>query len=236
MMKSSTSKFRHELKYLITVNQMEKIKQQLSVVMKPDQHAKNGSYMIRSLYFDDLWETAYNEKMAGTSSRKKYRIRCYDGKDDVIKLECKKKEGQYIHKTAASLTRDEFYRILAGEIDDFPASGNPLKQEFYVQVKANQLKPKVIVDYEREPYVFPYGDVRVTFDKNIRVALSDYDIFKAELPTIEVLPEEQLIMEVKFTEYLPEIIRELLPKEGALQTAASKYVMCLEKQKEFCRR
>lgn len=235
-MKSSSSKYRHELKYLITYEQMEWIKKRLAMIMDADANAQNGSYMIRSLYFDDMWETAYSEKMAGTSSRKKYRVRCYNGSSDVIKLECKKKEGQYINKTAVSLSTDEFYRTLSGDIEDFKDSDHMLKREFYMQTMVNQMKPKVIVDYEREPYVYPFGDVRITFDKNVRVALSDYDIFNMELPTIEVLPKGQLIMEVKFTEYLPEIIRDILPREGTVHTAASKYVMCLEKQKEFCRR
>lgn len=236
MMKSNTSKFRHELKYIITKKQKDEIEKHLQMVMKIDRHAENGSYMIRSLYFDDLWESAYREKAAGTFLRKKYRIRCYNGADDIIKLECKKKEGQYIHKTAASLSKDEFYRIINGDVQEFATSENRLKQAFYVECKTNQLQPKVIVDYEREPYVFPFGDVRITFDRNVRVALSDYDIFRKDLPTIEILPDDRLIMEVKYTEYLPEVIRDLLPKDGTIQTAASKYVMCLEKQKEFCRR
>lgn len=236
MKQNSSSKFRHELKYLITREQMEQIKKRISVIMNTDEHAKDGRYMIRSLYFDDLWESAYNEKMSGTSSRKKYRVRCYNGSSDVIKLERKRKEGQYINKVAVNLSAEEFYRMLSGEIEEFQCSGQRLKQDFYLETKINQMKPKVIVDYEREPYVYPFGDVRITFDTNIRVALSEYNIFNMELPTIEVLPEDQLIMEVKYTEYLPEIIRDILPTEGTVHTAASKYVLCLEKQKEFCRR
>ncbi len=236
MMKNDSRPFRHELKYLITKDQMETIRKRLLTVMKPDVHTKDGFYMIRSLYFDDLWESAFQEKMAGTPSRKKIRIRCYDGKDDVIKLEYKLKEGQYIQKKSANLTRAEFEQILAGNVDDFAKSENALKRDFYIQTKLNQLRPKVIVDYERKPYVFPFGDVRITFDENIRVALSDFNIFDKELPTIEVLEKDMLIMEVKYTEYLPDIIRDLLPKDKTIHTAASKYVMCLEKQKEFCRR
>ena len=235
-MKSNPFPFRHELKYLITKRQMEAIEKNLLTIMKPDVHTDDGYYMIRSLYFDDLWESALQEKLAGTPSRKKIRIRCYNCSDDVIKLEYKLKEGQYIHKKSTKLTHEEFDRILKGDIEDFAQSEDALKRDFYIQTKLNQLRPKVIVDYERKPYVFPFGDVRITFDENIRVALSDFNIFDKELPNVEVLEKDMLIMEVKYTEYLPDVIRDLLPKDKTIHTAASKYVMCLEKQKEFCRR
>lgn len=235
-MKKSKQGFRHELKFLITYREKTEIVQKLRCIMQMDDHAGASGYMIRSLYFDDIWESAYQEKMAGTGSRKKYRIRCYDGNSQVIKLERKRKEGQYIQKTAESLTEEEFYKILSGDVEFLQKSNQELQQEFYREIKYNQMKPKVIVDYEREPYVYPYGDVRITFDTHIRSAISDYDIFNMEIPTLETLPQEQLIMEVKFTEYLPEIIRAILPTERTVHTAASKYVMCVDKQREFCRR
>ena len=235
-MKKSKESYRHELKYLISTWEKEFIEKKIAAILKQDIHSVDGGYMIRSLYFDDLWENAYNEKLAGTSSRKKYRIRCYNGQKDVIKLEKKKKEGQYIYKEAANLTEKEFLDILSGEVDFLKKSDHFLKQEFYYEIKTNQMRPKVIVDYEREPYVLAYGDVRITFDSHIRAAISGYDIFDLNIPTIEVLPKDQLIMEVKFTEYLPEMVRDILPHQDVALMAASKYVMCLEKQKEFCRR
>lgn len=111
---SKTERYRNEWKYLIDTAQKAAICNRLSPVLKLDKHAKNGGYMLRSLYFDDYYNSAYEEKDAGVLRRKKYRIRIYDCSDSSIKLERKKKFGSYIFKESASLTKDEVYKILDG--------------------------------------------------------------------------------------------------------------------------
>lgn len=113
-------KFRHELKYLLNPADAELIRERLSVVLHPDPHAENGEYHIRSLYFDDYWDTAYEEKISGVSRRRKYRIRAYNLRDDVIRLECKEKHAAYIGKQSAPLSREELARIWDGGLR-FPA-------------------------------------------------------------------------------------------------------------------
>ena len=98
---SSKERYRHEWKYLIDMAQKELICQRLSPFLELDKHARGGGYMIRSLYFDDYFHTAYEEKDAGVLERKKYRIRVYNCSDSSIKLERKKKFGSYIFKEAA---------------------------------------------------------------------------------------------------------------------------------------
>ena len=107
--------FRHELKYLITSYQKDIIEKRLECFLERDSHVENGVYMIRSLYFDDRVYSAYEEKLMGTEDRKKYRIRCYNYSDHTIKLECKNKQGSYIYKEAASLSREDTERIIAGD-------------------------------------------------------------------------------------------------------------------------
>lgn len=225
--------FRHELKFFISEFEKTMIEKQLQVVLFSDLHAENGVYTIRSLYFDDLWENAYTEKMAGVDSRKKYRIRIYNFEDQIIKLECKRKERQYINKRSATLNREEVDQILSGSYEFLKEKDNLLCKEFYLELKASLMRPKVIVDYEREPYVYPYGNVRITFDSRVRAGTFSDRLFDAAIPVFEVLEPNQLIMEVKFTEYLPELIRQLLPTRDNAYTAASKYTMCLEKKKEL---
>lgn len=226
-------KFRHELKFLISETEKEVIRSRLSAVMQRDSHAKNGMYFIRSLYFDDRMENAYEEKLAGTDERKKYRIRIYNLEDSVIRLECKRKEGQYINKISAGLTRQETDKLIAGEYDFLKMRKEQVCKDFYLECALNGMKPAVIVDYEREPYVYAYGDVRITFDEHVRGGVFEPQLFDKALPVMEVLEPGQLIMEVKFTEYLPELIRDLLQVDDCIYTAASKYVMCLEKRKEY---
>lgn len=227
------SVFRHELKYIISEVEKEIIKNRLKEFMSQDKHAVNGSYFIRSLYFDDFWEDAYFEKEAGTDERKKYRIRTYNLEDSVIRLECKRKKGQYINKISAKLNRQEVEQIMRGDIEFLRDRKEQVCKDFYIESKINMLRPKVIVDYEREPYVCPFGDVRITFDEHVRSGVFENDIFDKNLPVLETLPPHQLIMEVKYTEYLPEIFRNLLQVDNSYYTAASKYVLCLQKRKEY---
>lgn len=226
-------KFRHELKYFISEAEKEIIARRLSSIMQRDAHAKDGIYFIRSLYFDDHFENAYEEKLAGTNERKKYRIRIYNLEDTVIRLECKRKEGQYINKISAKLTREETDKLIAGDYTFLKDRTEQVCKDFYVECALNGMKPAVIVDYDREPYVYPYGDVRITFDEHVRSGVFEQQLFDKALPVIEVLEPGQLIMEVKFTEYLPGIIRDLLQVDDCIYTAVSKYVLCLEKRKEY---
>lgn len=233
MRNSSKPSFRHELKFLMSKTEAELLKQRLNLVLGRDVYAKNGRYMIRSLYFDDREESAYEDKLSGVESRKKYRIRFYDGDDSMIKLERKRKEGQYIQKVSARLTKYELDELMAGQYDFLRKRDEELCRDFYTECALKGMKPAVIVDYDREPYVYPYGDVRITFDSNIRAGLRTLNPFDMHMPVMDVIDRGQLILEVKYTQYLPEIIRDLLPVNNSIQTAYSKYTMCLEMRKEF---
>lgn len=226
---SKAERYRNEWKYLIDTAQKEYVCRRLSPFLKLDPHAKNGGYMIRSLYFDDYFQTAYEEKDAGVLRRKKYRIRIYDCSDSSIKLERKKKFGSYIFKEDAPLTRDEVYQILDGNYGFLLKSPHSLCREFYVECMSNVMRPRTIVDYEREPWIMDEGTVRITFDMDVRAAIGSYDIFDASLPALPVLEPGKCVMEVKFTEFLPQIVREILPDRASEFTAVSKYVLCYDK-------
>ena len=221
--------YRHELKYLISYGQKADLNLRLAPLLEQDSHARGGCYMIRSLYFDDYWNTAYQEKVDGVLMRKKYRIRIYDYSDRVIKLERKRKRDSWLYKKDASLTHGQFDRILAGDVGFLEHSEEPLCREFYVEYMSNVLRPRVIVDYEREPWILDAGTVRITFDMNVRAAVDGFDVFDRSLPTLPVLEPGKLVMEVKFTEFLPQIVRDILPGKAQEITAASKYVLCYDK-------
>lgn len=221
--------FRHEWKYLIDTAQKELICRRLSPLLQLDKHASNGGYMIRSLYFDDYFNSSYNEKNAGVLERKKYRIRIYNCSDASINLERKKKFGNYIYKEAAPLTREEVYKILDGSYEFLLQSKYPLCREFYHECVSNVMRPRTIVDYEREPWILERGTVRVTFDMDVRAAIGSFDIFDPTLPALHVLEDGKCVMEVKFTEFLPRFVRDILPDRASEFTAVSKYVLCYEK-------
>ena len=224
-------KYRHELKYLISYPEYEGIRRRMLPYFSLDDHAKDGEYVIRSLYFDDLRGSAYEEKEDGIFFRKKYRIRIYNYSDSSIKLERKKKQDKYIYKESANLTREEFEKILEGDYEFLLRSDQKLLQEFYIECICNMMRPRVIVDYNRTPFILDEGTVRVTFDKAVRAAVGGYDIFDSELPALSAMDTDKLIMEVKYTEYLPQVVRELLPPRSSEFVNASKYVICCDRTK-----
>lgn len=225
----SSERFRHEWKYLINTAEKELIDLRLKECMKLDPHAGDNGYLIRSLYFDDYWNSAMEEKEAGVLMRKKYRIRIYNYSDQSIKLERKKKFGSYIYKESAPLTRQQVEWILDGRYDFLLQSPHALCREFYIECVSHVMRPRVIVDYEREPWILDAGTVRLTMDMNVRAAIGSYDIFDSSLPTLNVLEPGKLVMEVKYTELLPQIVRNLVPPDASEFTAVSKFVLCCEK-------
>lgn len=222
-------RFRHELKYLINEGDAELLRERLRVVLTPDVHALGGQYHIRSLYFDDYWNTAYEDKLGGFAQRKKYRIRIYDRSRDVIRLECKIKQGAYICKTGAALSEKELECIWRGDYAFLLTRPEPLCREFYYQCVSRVMRPRVYVDYEREPFVMPAGDVRITFDKDVRGAYPAWSMFSDQLVFQHVLDPGKLVMEVKFTEFLPRVVQKILPPRAAELSAVSKYTLCCDK-------
>lgn len=220
--------YRNEWKYYISLWEGEMLKRRLLPFMELDPHAENGQYTIRSLYFDDYWDSAYTEKLMGVADRKKWRVRIYNYSDAGIRLERKKKKNSYIFKESAPLSRQEFEWILEGKYEFLLQSRYNLCREFYYECMVNLQRPKVVVDYERTPLIRREGDVRVTFDRDVRAAAFNYNIFDPQLPTRAMLDPDMMVLEVKFTELLPSVIQELLPLDGQQFSAISKYTLCYE--------
>ena len=97
---------RHELKYFINPAELDVLRARLRPVMQMDSHCKGGKpYVIRSLYFDDVDDSAFYDKQAGVMHRDKYRIRIYRYSDKEIFLERKRKMGDLIQKSSVQITR-----------------------------------------------------------------------------------------------------------------------------------
>ncbi|MCH5317836.1 MAG: polyphosphate polymerase domain-containing protein [Eubacterium sp.] len=217
--------FRHEWKHEINVSDMISIRHRLCAVAKPDSHAINGKYLIRSLYFDDPTDKALREKIDGVNQREKFRIRYYNGDTSLIHLEKKSKWNGLGHKDTAELTAAEAQSIVDGDIDWMPSSERPLVQELYSKMKSEGLRPKTIVDYIREPFVFAAGNVRVTLDYNIRTGLRCTDFLNTDCVTIPA-GDAPIILEVKWDGFLPDIIRDAVQLNGRRVSAFSKYAQC----------
>lgn len=222
-------KFRNELKYRLNFQDYTLIKARLDATYKKDINITSaGFYNVRSLYFDDYLNTAYNEKLMGVMNRQKFRIRIYNHSDLSIHLERKIKSNQYIHKQSSQLSKDEVYDILQGCYEFLLRSNDNLRKLFYHELTGNLLRPRVVVDYEREPYIADVSQLRITFDKNIRAGQMGFDIFDREMPMIEALNPGMVIMEVKYSDILPVMIRKLLPVKASEHSAISKFILCCD--------
>ena len=217
---------RHELKFYINRAELEALRTRLSPVLSLDSHCARGPYAIRSLYFDDACDSAYNDKLCGVMHRDKYRIRIYNYSDDVIFLERKRKVGDLIQKSSARITRRLAERLIKGDPSGLQGAKNDLLRDMFVLMRTRLLRPRVIVDYCREAYVHPVEDVRITFDTGLRTGLSSVDMFNPDIPTLCPHDDDLEILEVKFDRYLPDYINGLLNGLSAERSAISKYVLC----------
>ena len=221
------TRFRHELKYEVDYAQYLCIRQRLCAVCEPDPHTRSdGKYLIRSIYFDNIDNKALGEKIIGTNMREKFRIRYYNDDLKYITLEKKQKIRDMCKKVECSLTSDETVDILSGDVDfmkDHPAE---LVRELYSDMTTQHLRPRVLVSYTREPYIYRPGNVRVTFDSAIRTTMFSKE-FLGDIHDITATDDPgMMIMEVKYDDFLPDIIREIINEGNIRQQSFSKYEAC----------
>ena len=224
--------YRNELKHLITPGDRAAICATMKAVARLDLHAgAKGYYTIRSLYFDNIADKALREKIDGVNEREKFRIRYYDGNTSVIHLEKKVKRDSLGYKVSCDLTAEEAQRIVDGDTLWMATDKRGLVVELYARMKSQGLRPKTIVDYERIPFVYGPGNVRVTIDYNIRTGLRCTDFLNPACVTIPAsggspAGSNDIILEVKWDDYLPTVIRHAVQLKGRRQQAFSKYAQC----------
>lgn len=217
--------YRHEWKHEISYADSLTLQMRLSAVMQRDTHAVSGQYEIRSIYFDTPADKALREKLDGVNCREKFRIRFYNGDTSFITLEKKSKMCGLCTKVQCAITREEVQKLAEGDLSWMMDSGRPLCQELYTKMQFQRLRPKTIVDYTRIPFVFRPGNVRATIDFHIRTGEFRTDFLNAETLTIPA-GESPIIFEVKWDEYLPDIIKDAVSIPGRHASAFSKYAQC----------
>ncbi|AFA46926.1 polyphosphate polymerase domain-containing protein [Acetobacterium woodii] len=218
--------FRHEYKHYINYMDYLIMRSKLKAVMRLDANTnKDGGYYIRSLYFDNYKNIVLQDKINGINHREKFRIRCYNKDFKFINLEKKSKINGLCAKIKAPLSKAQTEAIIASKTAWMATSEEPLVVELYAKMKSGQLRPKTIVDYRREAYVYGPGNVRVTFDSDIRTGLLSTDLFNPNLPTIKA-GDQQILLEVKYDHFIPDVILSIIQLEGRRQTAFSKYASC----------
>lgn len=218
-------KFRHEIKYIINMSDFYTLKQRLSAVMKPDDNTINGMYNIKSLYFDNVYDKALREKIDGVNIREKFRIRYYNDDTDFIRLEKKSKINGLCNKVSERISDEEVLRIIYGDYEWMNDKSRPLVYELFSKIKSEGLRPKTIVEYDRIPFVYAPGNVRVTLDYNVRTGVDFKRFLERDCVTIPASYGD-IILEVKWDEFLPETVRSAVSLGNGSCGAFSKYASC----------
>ncbi len=220
-------KFRHELKYLCSWSELEMLRTRLSAIMSRDSHVQQtGKYHIRSIYFDDLYDSCFHDNAAGVNLREKWRIRIYNNSAQKITLESKKKESGMIQKHACPLTMQQFERLVSGSPPDVSSSAPALLNRFGLLQREYRLQPRVIVGYDRTPFVSRMGNVRVTLDTHIYSSNDIPRFFDEDIRRRPILPSHAHLLEVKYDEYIPDHIFRSIQMTNMRQSTFSKYYLC----------
>lgn len=227
MAENKFPQYRHELKYIVSLADIAMIKNRINHLLLPDKHTSaSGTYNIRSLYFDDYYNRCFYENENGTDPREKFRIRIYNHSTDRITLECKRKERGKTLKTSCPLTTEQTRILMDGRplpnIDFQP----PLLKRLTGEMLSRRLSPVVIVDYDRIPYVYKNGNVRITLDTNISSSTDISNFLSKTIVKRQVMPVGTNLLEVKYDEFLPDFIYRSLQLQNLTQTAFSKYYIC----------
>lgn len=231
-------RYRNELKYVCTEAQLQMIEHRIRQYCQKDPHVgENGIYNIRSVYFDDIDNSCFYENEDGVNSREKFRIRIYDGNTEFITLECKQKQNGKNHKDSCSLTKELCQAILKGTfswdmVDGYePERGQPgLLRKFFLKYSTRYMRGKVIVSYERTPYIYQAGNVRITIDRNIAGSSSVQDFLQPMVEGRPVMPVGAHVLEVKYDEFLPDFLNNAMQLGTLRCTTYSKYYIC----RRFC--
>lgn len=218
--------YRNELKFFINAHQKVLLENKLREICQRDLYSNpDGGYLVTSLYFDDYHQSALMDKLGGVLNRKKYRVRVYNNQPNVIKLEKKIKRNIVTEKTHLQISRHDYDSLIRSNAGFLKDKEDKLAREFYLAYQTRNLRPRVVVEYRREAFMYKYGDVRVTFDSMLKAGIFAKDLF-ANGYMIPAMPPNQIILEVKYTGYFPDIIRNIIRSDNLQWQACSKYVQC----------
>ena len=218
--------YRNELKYFINAHQKNLMANKLSKICQRDPFSDaDGGYLISSLYYDDYNQSAFFDKLSGIRDRKKFRVRVYNYQSDVIKLERKIKREYVTEKSHMQISKEEYDALASGDVSFLRHKDHAVAKDFYLYYQTKNLRPRVVVEYRREAFVYKYGDVRICFDYLLKAGVFQKDLFSNGYK-ISAIPDDQIILEVKYTGYFPGVIRNIIQINNLQWQSSSKYAKC----------
>lgn len=216
---------REEKKFLISVDEFISLSHRLAQIMHEDSHNGTHGYMIRSLYFDTVYDSDYFEKLAGTEIRRKLRLRCYDPSAEYAMLEMKQKQGANQLKRSLRVSRTDAVKLAKGDYTLLLNYTEPFAAECYALMHRMCYRPKTIVEYNRKAFIAKENKIRVTFDHNIVSTESCFDLFSKKLNMNPVLDQYDVVLEIKYNGFLLDYIKRMINPVNRNELSVSKYVL-----------
>ncbi|MDR2547674.1 MAG: polyphosphate polymerase domain-containing protein [Lachnospiraceae bacterium] len=222
---------RREVKFLLAQAEYAVIKNRVAALLEPDEHSdSDGGYFIRSIYFDDIRDTAYREKVNGVFDRRKFRIRLYNDDLTFIRLESKEKYNKWIIKQHARIDENIAKRLLDEDFRVLDDSENDFLKHFSSLTSEIGLRSVVTTDYYREAYMYPASNLRITFDKHLHASgLTGFSLVRGEAGdwlSLPIFRHDEVVMEIKYDDFMPEMVSAVIPRKTGKALAVSKYCLC----------
>jgi hypothetical protein len=227
--------WRFEYKYCISrpaAEALEKVVRSLGFVS--DMHSVGGEYPVTSIYFDSPGLYDFYDKAGGFLKRKKIRARIYtpwqDNNSDDFWFEIKWRKNLLTAKDRVRLSRAEWELIQRGEYNRVVSSAREENREVLSRMAGfligGSMQPTVLVHYVRRPLIMNKNElVRINFDRSI-TACEKRDFWYTPF-MVRVLPEEQVILEIKFSTTIPEWLPDIVRSFGLSRVSYSKYFEAL---------
>ncbi|MDD3138410.1 MAG: polyphosphate polymerase domain-containing protein [Lachnospiraceae bacterium] len=215
--------YRKEIKYVIPIEEYLRIKIPLEAIMKKDIYGDQGTYMVRSQYYDSLYNRDLHDNLSGIMEKRKIRIRLYSTKDETVKLEYKCKSNTDSLKRSILMSRKEAQQMESHQYEFLLNRTEDLATELYQRMMQGCYRPKTIITYQRGALSYPDSDLRITFDTDLRATINPYGLFDEETMQIPMMSQDVGILEVKYNNYLPYPIKEIVNSIDQLAEANSKY-------------
>ncbi len=225
---------REEKKFLLSIDEFIALSHKIGQVMLSDSHNGTHGYIVRSLYFDTIYDGDYFEKLDGVELRRKIRLRIYDTDSDFAMLEMKQKQGPRQMKRSLKISRVDAIELTKGNYSPLLKYKEPFATECYALMHCRCYRPKTIVEYNRKAFIAKENKIRITFDNNIVSTESSFDLFNPKLNMNPVLDKYDVVLEVKYNGFLLGYIRELINPANRSELSVSKYV--LARQNGYCTR
>ena len=216
---------RQEKKYLISLDRYYYLSRQFSRTLVEDTHSSGDGYLVRSLYFDDIDDNDYEEKINGVEVRKKIRLRNYGPGSKSAKLELKQKQGIWQKKRSLTLDKDKALRLIIGDYTALLECKSDFADECFGIMSMRCYRPKAVVSYTRKVFIAKENETRITFDHNIKGTEACFDIFSHNLLENPILDPYMVVLEVKYNDFLLSYIKDIIQSSNESERAISKYCL-----------